>query len=74
MTVIVMKKYVFIIFLTTFFLVFMYIGWTGYNIWSFSGKNQLEKTDAAIVLGAAVQDSEPSVVFKKRIEHATPAL
>ncbi len=52
----------------------MYIGWTGYNIWSFSGKNQLEKTDAAIVLGAAVQDSEPSVVFKKRIEHATPAL
>ncbi|WP_158737094.1 YdcF family protein [Alteribacillus sp. YIM 98480] len=62
-----MKKY---IFFAAIFLVFMYIGWTGYNIWSFSEKNQLQKTEAAIVLGASVQDGEPSVVFKKRIDHA----
>lgn len=33
-------------------------------------KNELEQTDAAIVLGAAVWDDEPSPVFQERIHHA----
>ncbi|MFS0785262.1 YdcF family protein [Shouchella sp. 1P09AA] len=33
-------------------------------------KNELEQTDAAIVLGAAVWDDESSPVFQERIHHA----
>lgn len=36
----------------------------------FSSKNQLIKTDAAIVLGAAAWGDEPSPVFRERINHA----
>lgn len=39
-------------------------------IWTFGDNNQLTKTDAAIVLGAAVWDDEPSPVFRERIHHA----
>jgi uncharacterized SAM-binding protein YcdF (DUF218 family) len=46
------------------------ISYLGYIIWSFSYENQLVKTDAAIVLGAAVWENEPSPVFKERINHS----
>jgi uncharacterized SAM-binding protein YcdF (DUF218 family) len=45
------------------------ISYLGYSIWSFSYENQQVKTDAAIVLGAAVWNEEPSPVFKERINH-----
>jgi uncharacterized SAM-binding protein YcdF (DUF218 family) len=46
------------------------IGYTIYSIWSFSYINQLVKSDAAIVLGAAVWDDKPSPVFQERINHS----
>ncbi|MGY4688254.1 YdcF family protein [Salibacterium sp. K-3] len=52
------------------FLLLAYTAWTGYSIWSFSQVSETEKTDAAIVLGAAVNGEEPSTVFQKRIDHA----
>lgn len=42
----------------------------GIHIWTFGEKSQLVKTDAAIVLGAAVWGDEPSPVFRERINHA----
>lgn len=50
------------------FLVF--IGYLTFSIWSFGNKSQLVKTDAAIVLGAAVWDEKPSPVLRERINHA----
>lgn len=41
-----------------------------YSIWSYSKVNQLVKADAAIVLGAAVWEDEPSPVLRERINHA----
>ncbi|SFP89373.1 YdcF family protein [Salibacterium halotolerans] len=51
-------------------LLLVYAAWTAFSIWSFSQVTETEKTDAAIVLGAAVHDGEPSPVFQKRIDHA----
>ncbi|RBW68832.1 YdcF family protein [Bacillus taeanensis] len=48
----------------------IFIGYSAYSIWTFSSKNQLVKTDAAVVLGAAVWEEEPSPVFRERIHHA----
>ncbi|PZD97271.1 YdcF family protein [Paenibacillus sambharensis] len=42
----------------------------GISIWTFSGNNQLVKTDAAVVLGAAAWNDEPSPVLRERINHA----
>ncbi|WP_411349851.1 YdcF family protein [Paenibacillus sp. WLX2291] len=42
---------------------------SAYSIWSFAGKNQVATTDAAVVLGAAVTDGQPSPVFRERINH-----
>lgn len=47
--------------------VFSYI--TG-SIISFSLQNEMVKTDAAVVLGAAVINDKPSPVLKERIHHA----
>lgn len=47
--------------------------WTAisaFDILTFSKKNQLVKTDTAIVLGASVLDGKPSPVLKERINHA----
>lgn len=46
------------------------ITYVAVSIWTFSDDNQLTKKDAAIVLGAAVWDDEPSPVFRERIHHA----
>ncbi|MDQ0246755.1 uncharacterized SAM-binding protein YcdF (DUF218 family) [Bacillus fengqiuensis] len=54
-------------------LLFILIGTNFYTTWSiisFSLQNETVKTDAAIVLGAAVMDDKPSPVLKERINHA----
>lgn len=48
----------------------VYILYTVLSIISFAKVNQLTRTDAAIVLGAAVWDDEPSPVLKERMNHA----
>ena len=48
----------------------LFIGYSAISIWSFSNKNELVKTDAAVVLGAAAWGDEPSPVLRERINHA----
>jgi len=43
---------------------------TAINISAFSKKDEIQKVDSAIVLGAAVWNNEPSPVFKERINHS----
>lgn len=50
--------------------IFIFIGYMAFSIWSFGNKSQLVKTDAAIVLGAAVWGNKPSPVLRERINHA----
>jgi uncharacterized SAM-binding protein YcdF (DUF218 family) len=50
------------------FLIFVIV--SAYSIWSYSNTNELVETDAAIVLGAAAWDDEPSPVLRERINHA----
>jgi len=47
-----------------------FVIYSAYSILSFSGKNQLVKTDAAVVLGAAAWNNGPSPVLRERINHA----
>ncbi|KEF38493.1 hypothetical protein M670_02119 [Schinkia azotoformans MEV2011] len=49
---------------------FIFIAYSAFSIWSFSGKAQFVKTDAAVVLGAAAWDEQPSPVLRERINHA----
>ncbi|CAM5787267.1 YdcF family protein [Brevibacillus borstelensis] len=51
-------------------LVLLTVSHAAYSIWSFASVRYWGKTDAAIVLGAAVWDSQPSPVFRERIDHA----
>ncbi|UGB28758.1 YdcF family protein [Metabacillus sp. B2-18] len=51
-------------------LFFMLITYSTYSIWSFSQKDQLVQSDAAIVLGAAVWGDQPSPVLRERINHS----
>lgn len=48
----------------------IYICICAFEIWSYAETNQLVPSDAAIVLGAAVWNDEPSPVLKERINHA----
>lgn len=48
----------------------LFVCYAAISIWSFSSNNELVKTDAAVVLGAAVWNDEPSPVFRERINHA----
>ena len=48
----------------------IFISYSAYSIWRFSDEVQLVETDAAVVLGAAVWDDEPSPVLRERINHA----
>jgi uncharacterized SAM-binding protein YcdF (DUF218 family) len=48
----------------------LYLFYLAYSIMSFANVNELTRTDAAIVLGAAVWDDEPSPVLKERLNHA----
>ncbi|ANY75977.1 multidrug MFS transporter [Paenibacillus ihbetae] len=47
-----------------------YVVYAGVVIWTFGAKAEPVKSDAAIVLGAAVWDGKPSPVFQGRIDHA----
>ena len=48
----------------------IFLCYSAFSIWSFGGKNQLVKTDVAIVLGAAAWGDEPSPVLLERINHS----
>ncbi|KPB06525.1 YdcF family protein [Bacillus sp. CHD6a] len=48
----------------------IFISYSAISIWSFGSKNQLVKTDAAVVLGAAAWGKEPSPVLRERINHS----
>ncbi|WP_077212527.1 YdcF family protein [Bacillus dakarensis] len=50
--------------------IFIFIAYSAFSIWSFGQKVQLVKTDAAVVLGAAVWNDEPSPVLQERVNHA----
>jgi uncharacterized SAM-binding protein YcdF (DUF218 family) len=50
--------------------IFLIVGYLGISIWSFAKVDQLGKTDAAIVLGAAAWGDEPSPVLRERINHS----
>ena len=43
---------------------------TGIAIWNFGGKDNAQKSDCIIVLGAAAYGEKPSPVFEERIRHA----
>ena len=46
-----------------------YIGKNVFDICSFSTKDQRQKADVAIILGAAAYNGEVSPVFRERINH-----
>jgi uncharacterized SAM-binding protein YcdF (DUF218 family) len=56
--------------LAAFFILVLYLLYTAYSIVSFAGKNEQVRSDAAIVLGAAVWGEEPSPVLAERMNHA----
>jgi uncharacterized SAM-binding protein YcdF (DUF218 family) len=60
------KKVIFIVAGSILF----FIAYSAYSIWSFSSKNELVKSDVAIVLGAAVWGDKPSPVLRERINHS----
>lgn len=51
-------------------IIFIFIVYSAFSIWSFGQNVQLVKTDVAVVLGAAVWEDEPSPVFRERINHS----
>ncbi|SMC37426.1 YdcF family protein [Moheibacter sediminis] len=61
-----LKKITFAVF--SLILIFYFI--TALQIYSYSKIDETTKADAAIILGTAVWDGEPSPVFKERINHA----
>jgi len=46
------------------------ISYTGYSIWTYGNQEEIIKTDAAIVLGAAAWGDKPSPVLRERLNHA----
>lgn len=53
-----------------FIVVFCFLLHTGLSVYTFSLENDEDKSDAAIVLGAAAWNGKPSPVLKERINHA----
>ncbi|WP_419874128.1 YdcF family protein [Candidatus Pristimantibacillus sp. PTI5] len=51
-------------------LIVLFVLYTAYSIAAFAKVNELFRTDAAIVLGAAVIKNEPSPVLTERMNHA----
>ena len=47
-----------------------WISFVAYDIWQFGSHDNAERSDCAIVLGAAVNGARPSPVFEERIRHA----
>lgn len=48
----------------------IFVAYSAFSIWSFGKEIQLDNTDVAVVLGAAVWDDEPSPVLRERINHS----
>lgn len=42
----------------------------GFSISNYASKDETQKADAAIILGAAVENGTPTPVFRERINHA----
>ncbi|MCA1011172.1 YdcF family protein [Halobacillus halophilus] len=51
-------------------LIVVYGLYTGYSLWTFGEEENIPDADAAIVLGAAQWNGEPSPVFKGRLKQA----
>lgn len=49
---------------------FIFISYSAFSIWSFSNKVQHVKTDVAVVLGAAAWGDKPSPVLRERVNHS----
>ncbi|MBB3110165.1 uncharacterized SAM-binding protein YcdF (DUF218 family) [Paenibacillus phyllosphaerae] len=64
------KRVVIRVLLAVVILMAAYVCYSAYNIWSFSSRNELVKSDAALVLGASAWGDEPSPVLRERINHA----
>lgn len=56
--------------LTLIGLLTIWIGYSGWSIFSYADYSNEEKADGIIVLGAAVWGDQPSPVFRERINHA----
>lgn len=65
-----MKKWIVKIVKWTLLAIFLYTGYSALSIWIYSEIETNEKTDAAIVLGAAAWGIEPSPVLRERINQA----
>ncbi|MFI8687604.1 YdcF family protein [Rossellomorea sp. NPDC077527] len=52
------------------FIFFVFVSYSAFSIWTYGDKVQLVKSDAGVVLGAAVWDGEPSPVLRERVNHA----
>lgn len=51
------------------FILICYVIYTSYDIYSYGNVNEMDKRDAAIVLGAATWGDKLSPVFEERIKH-----
>lgn len=51
-------------------MVIIFLGYSGQQVYTYASVSTDAPADAAIVLGAAVWDGEPSPVFAERINHA----
>ncbi len=47
-----------------------YPAWLGFQIWQQSHRDEIQRADAIVVLGAAQYDGDPSPVFEARLNHA----
>lgn len=65
-----MKKITANLVLGTSLLLAVFICCSAYNIWTYGSQTELIHADAAIVLGTAVLDDEPSPVLRERINHS----
>lgn len=63
------KKIIGIILLSAAVLTLICIISVGISISSYASKDETQKADAAIILGAAVEDGAPTPVFRERINH-----
>ena len=46
------------------------VGWTAYRIWDVGNRDDRQKVDAIVVLGAAQYNGRPSAILKSRLDHA----
>lgn len=59
-----MKKWIAI----AFWLIISYVAFTGYSIWTYGEEQENLQAEAAVVLGAAQWNGNPSPVFEGRLK------